>query len=271
MAWLLQTPGAPSPNLIACIIGECKSASSGGAAFAFASAIGVKLLTGDPGFQEFLRSSKFLAVIGLDAITDTSALDALREVRSKYPNFNPMLFLHDIPAICFHPKTVWLRTKMGGVTITGSGNLTSGGLRENWEALCVETLSTSEIDAVEATWKEWLSSHKECLLSLDDPAAIERAKGNKARRVRIARVLNQRENQDEADDAIFEEIAQDLALYPVLIAEVPRSGDRWNQINFDVHSYQQFFGVTLGKPKTVKFYNVKREWQPGTGGRTTCG
>lgn len=166
MAWLLQTPDATSPKLIAYIVGECKSASGGGAAFAFASAMGVKLLAGDPGFQKFLRSSKFLVVIGLDAITDTNALDALRQVRSKYPNFMPTLFLHDVPAACFHPKTVWLRTQKGGVTITGSGNLTAGGLQENWEALCVETLSTAEIDTVEASWEQWLSTHKERLLGL---------------------------------------------------------------------------------------------------------
>jgi hypothetical protein len=56
---------------------------------------------------------------------------------------------------------------------------------------------------------------------------------------------------------VAEEVAQDLSLSPVLIAEVPRSGNRWKQVNFDVQTYQQFFGVTLGSTKVVRFHHVQ--------------
>ena len=265
MAWLLQTPDPESPKLIAYIARGCKSASGGGAAFAFASGMGVKLLTADPNFQEFLKTSKFLVVIGLDAITDTRALDSLRRVRSSYPNFKPMLFLHDIPATCFHPKTMWLRIPSGGLTITGSGNLTPGGLGANWEALCVERLNATEIDAVEACWDRWLSDYKKHLLDLDDPLAIERAKSNERQRARVARVLKVPEAQDAVIDTELEDIDGITTLAPVLIAEVPKSDTRWQQINSDVKTYQQFFGVTLGKPKTVRLYNVRSDGSLGPG------
>lgn len=32
----------------------------------------------------------------------------------------------------------------------------------------------------------------------------------------------------------------------VLFAEIPRSGNRWNQANFDVNTFESFFGATAG-------------------------
>ncbi len=32
----------------------------------------------------------------------------------------------------------------------------------------------------------------------------------------------------------------------VLIAEIPRSGNRWKQANFDIDTFQNFFGATPG-------------------------
>jgi hypothetical protein len=129
MAWLLQTPEGRSPTLLENIIGECGAAIRGGAAFAFTSAVGVKLLIAEDPFQKFLKVSEFTVVVGLDAITDTKTVEALKRVKERYPNFKPKLFLHDTAGSCFHPKTVWLRSTNGGVTITGSGNLTTGGLQ----------------------------------------------------------------------------------------------------------------------------------------------
>lgn len=262
MAWFLQTPGGTGPKLLANIASECGSASKGAAAFAFASALGVKLLTAEPEFQKFLKASEFVVVIGLDAITDTKAVEELRKVQKKYPNFRPKLFLHGTAGSCFHPKTMWLKTAKGGVMITGSGNLTSGGLKANWEATAVEKLSTAEMTIAEAAWDAWLKAHRKQLLDLDDPRAVEKAKANKIQRAKIKKALKLPEDENDAVDAAgdaAEEATQDLFLNPVLIAEVPRSGDRWKQVNFDVQTYQQFFGVTLGSTKAVRFHHVQSD------------
>ncbi len=210
----------------------CKGASSGGAAFAFATANGVKLLAAEQAFQDFLKSAKFLTIIGLDAITDENALNALRKVRDDFPNFTPKLFLHDSLPPLFHPKTVWLRTANGGVTITGSGNLTVGGLRENWEALCIEHMSPTEIDAIEAAWDVWIKSHTKNIRDLDDPHAIEKAKKNKIQRSRIRKILKLPEAEAEAAEEAAEEVVQDLQ-FPVLIAEVPKSDDTARRSSFN--------------------------------------
>ena len=167
MAWFLQTPDAASPKLLANIVDKCGPAIKGAAAFAFASANGVKLLLAEPAFQHLLEKGEFLVIVGLDAITDTRAVEELRKARTKYANFKAKLFSHDKVGTIFHPKTILLRSPQGGCIITGSGNLTPGGLRSNWEALAVEVLTAAEIDAAEAQWEAWLEEHSNNLLGLN--------------------------------------------------------------------------------------------------------
>lgn len=42
----------------------------------------------------------------------------------------------------------------------------------------------------------------------------------------------------------------------MLIAEIPKSGNRWNQANFDIDTFQKFFNVKLGQRRRVSFYHV---------------
>ena len=86
MSWFFQTPHSTSPKLIGKIFDHCDGAQQGGAAFAFASAMGVKLLGSQPTFSKFLETSEFTMIVGLDAITDTKAVDELRQLSQLYPN-----------------------------------------------------------------------------------------------------------------------------------------------------------------------------------------
>lgn len=260
MGWFLQTPDSASPKLLANILAECGSAEKGGAAFAFASAQGVKLLAAEPVFSKFLKASEFTIVVGLDAITDTRAVDELRKLNKSHPNFKPKLFLHSTGGSLFHPKTMWLKTPKGGVIITGSGNLTSGGLKSNWEAMSVQTLSAAEMADAEKSWNAWLKTHSKQLVDVDDAKAIEKAKANTVLRAKIKKVLKKTAEEDEADGAeidAVEEIVEEFQLTPGLIAEIPKASDRWEQANFDKKSFIEFFGVTLGKDKSVRFFHVQ--------------
>lgn len=263
MTWLLQTPHGKSPKLLQNILDQCGPAQKGGGAFAFASAQGVKLLGAEPIFQAFLNVYEFTMIVGLDAITDTRAVDELAKLSKIYPNFKPKLFLHSTGGSLFHPKTLWLRTAKGGVVITGSGNLTSGGLKSNWEAMAIQTLSAAEMAAAEKIWDDWIKAHRSQIVDLDDPRAIEKAKANKIVRSKIKKALKKAEGgEDVADediDALVEsvdEVEQEILLNPVLIAEIPKSGDRWQQVNFDLKSYQEYFGVTKSATRHVRFYEL---------------
>jgi hypothetical protein len=263
MGWFLQTPDDASPTLLKNILDQCGPAQKGGAAFAFASAQGVRMLASEPAFSKFLKAAELTMVVGLDAITDTKAVDELRKLSKTNPNFKPKLFLHSTAGSLFHPKTMWLKTQNGGVIITGSGNLTAGGLKANWEAMAVEVLTTAQITEAEKSWNAWLKAHKNELRDLDDAQAEDKAKANTVVRAKIKKALRKpaaveavAEEEAEAVQELVEEIEQELFLSPVLIAEVPRSDNRWKQVNFDLKSWQEYFGVTKGATKHLRFYQV---------------
>ena len=102
MTWLLQTPHGKSPKLLQNILDQCGPAQKGGGAFAFASAQGIKLIGAEPVFQAFLKAHEFTMIVGLDAITDTRAVDELAKLSKIYPNFKSKLFLHSIGGSLFH-------------------------------------------------------------------------------------------------------------------------------------------------------------------------
>lgn len=263
MAWFLQTPDSASPKLLKNILDQCGSAVKGGAAFAFASAQGVKLLAAEPVFGKFLKAGEFTIIVGLDGITDTRALEELKKLNNSHPNFTCRLFLHSAGGCIFHPKTMWLKTPKGGVIITGSGNLTSGGLKSNWEAMAIQALTPAEMAEAEKSWDAWLKTHKKELVDLDNEKAIEKAKANKIVRSKIRKALKKSGTEEEpteeevdAVEEVVEEIEEEFALNPVLIAEVPKSGSRWQQVNFDLKSYQEYFGVKKTATKYVRFHEV---------------
>ena len=223
----------------------------------------MKLLSAEPVFLKFLNASKFTVIVGLDAITDTRAIDELRKLSKSHPNFKPKVFLHEVAGSIFHPKTMWLKTPKGGVIITGSGNLTSGGLKSNWEAMAVETLTIAEMTAAMNAWDAWLKTHRKELYDLDDPKVKVRAEANKRLRAKIKRAIRGPEEEGaeieaeiEAAAEVVEEVEQEGNLNPILIAEIPKGSSRWEQANFDKRSFIGFFGVTLGVPKSVRFFHV---------------
>lgn len=270
MAWLLQTPHGSEPKLLQSILDQCGPALNGGGAFAFASAQGIKMLVAEPVFSKFLTAHEFALVVGLDAITDMRAVEELRKVSKTHSNLKAKLFLHSRNGSLFHPKTLWLKTAKGGVIITGSGNLTSGGLKSNWEAMAVETLSVPEMAMAEKVWDEWVKAHSKELVDLDDPRAIEKAKSNTITRTKIKKALKEAGADDDIADAAIdaveeavEEIEHELLLNRVLIAEIPRSKDRWEQVNFSKKSYEEFFGVKSGTKRFVRFYRLEPDGSLG--------
>jgi HKD family nuclease len=265
MTWHLQSPKAGGDKLINSITQNCGAASEGAGAFAFATSAGVKLLLAQKEVSDFLSAREFLLIVGLDAITDTAAIEQLARAAAKFEKLTVYAFKHTLGGAIFHPKAMWFKTETGGATITGSGNLTSGGLKTNWEAFCIEQVATEAIEGTKAGWLAWLEEHEGNLLPLDHPDVVARAAANKKIKSTILKASKVPEGAPEEEAVVegaagaIEEIEAQLALRPVLVAEVPKAKDRWKQINFDKKSFQEFFGVTLGKEKTVKFYPVNND------------
>jgi HKD family nuclease len=233
------------------MIRSCTESISGQGAYAFASKSGIEILLKDAEFDSLLERGGFSLIVGIDEITNIASLEALNEIKGIRPNLNVRAFDHNNRGSLFHPKLSYFKNEdESGSLIIGSGNLTLGGLRRNREAFSLVSLSPEEIIRIEQYWNGWLEQSSDYLKDINDPEVLRKANDNVfVRRARIAPTLEPTEEPTEivTDDTILHE--DGWQFYPesnVLIAEIPRSGDRWKQANFDINTFQHFFGATPG-------------------------
>ena len=131
-------------------------------------------------------------MVGLDAITDTAAVAALKTAKVMLPNASISLFYHPKRAAsCITQRRCFSGSCLGGTCLTGSGNLTLGGLRNNWEAFWKADLSVADAIALEAQWANWLANHKDNLLAVDDPRVTAQAALNAKTKAKIQKTVNE--------------------------------------------------------------------------------
>lgn len=250
----IQDPTDPlAPFLHEKILEVCRGAIRGAGAFAFVTRDGVDLLLKDEIFMTFAVHGTFDLIIGIDEVTNVRALTVLQELSRDLPGLNVRVFCHNLGQPVFHPKFCWFRHKTKGFLVTGSGNLTGKGMRGNWEAFAIGQLDSGHADDLEAQWARWIEHHAGRLKPLDDPEVQARAALN---------ILRRRVGGTEAGGEPPEsEAAEDLPPEPtlvqkMLIAEIPAGGGRWNQANFDLHSFENFFGAHPGAVRRVVLQHV---------------
>jgi len=251
----LQDPEWPaSTYLLEEVLAACERASSGAGAFAFASAAGVNLLFGDPQFSDFLAHYSFELIIGVDAVTDTHALDTFHASAVAHPKLKVRAFMGTTRGSMFHPKVCWFRHSSGGVCLVGSGNLTAGGLRGNCESFSVLRFSPTQMRVFDRMWTSWTEFHQPELLPLTDARVRKKASDN----AKQARLLPKQES-----DILLEHGKGQIVVGParrenakVLIAEIPKAGGRWNQANFDLGTFRNFFGASPGRTQRIVLTHV---------------
>ena len=151
----------------------------------------------------------------------------------------------------FHPKMAWFRHEAEGSLVVGSGNLTGGGLWNNWEAFSVSILDDAATTTVQEQWTAWRNTNSSRLYKVLDPDVLERAAQNRtsARRKRAAPEPGAKRVADARPGAV--------EAMPVLIAEIPKSGDRWKQANFHKEDYEDFFGAEVGTQRRMLFRSLQ--------------
>ena len=271
MTLRIQDPTDPaSEYLIDTLLEACAGATRGAGAFAFLSAGGVQLFLRDRGFADFAEEGTFDLVVGVDAITDLAAVAALEAVQADLPSLETNMHIPTHPRSIFHPKFAWFEKPGGGVLVTGSGNLTAGGLRWNVEAFNVSTLNTGEVRALSAQWDAFKARSAASLFTTDDPMVIARLERNaERRRLERARTPGPRlprpgEPLPAAAAAAQAETAADVDALPtvtptteVLVAEIPQSGSRWKQANFSQETFINFFGASTTAARTAYLFHVR--------------
>jgi hypothetical protein len=146
--------------------------------------------------------------------------------------------------------------------------LTFKGLRGNWEAFGVGELQGDAASAVQSQWAGWRSANSSRLRRVDDPDVVAKAEAN----VRRAELVVAAEEEAEAEPPAaapptlkpMPEIRLTGRVDDVLIAEIPRAGDRWNQANFNLETFRNYFGAEPGILRRIVLQHVESNGDLGT-------
>jgi len=216
------------------ILSAAQDAASWQGFYAFATRDGVDQLIEDNTVHELMeRGGQIRLVVGLDAITNRSTLERLLELEHQYPNFTPRVFWNETSAL-FHPKISDFGLTDGRrIVIVGSGNLTPGGLRNNFEAYAVAIGEPNE-DIDMASLTSFVRRHANHITPINEQV-LSRADSNSTRPIEYAK---------RAPTTPFSEsLGQPDGFGRVLLAQVPKAGDRWAQVHFNAEVIQKFFNL----------------------------
>ena len=174
-------------------------------------------------------------------MTNRPTLERLRELEQRNDRFRPKVFWNRSTGL-FHPKISYFTYEDGRRTlIVGSGNLTPGGLMNNFEGYAIVSADGAEELDVSAL-DEFLVRHADNIRSIDKEA-LERAARNLVRPIQ-----NARRTRAVAAMGLPRVAAPRRAPVTgfdrVLIARVPRAGGRWAQVHFNADVVRDFFRIT---------------------------
>jgi hypothetical protein len=266
--FIIQNPLTDkSETLHEVLLKKIKSSSAGGGAYAFISVSGVQLLLNDTFFKDYLREYEYTLIVGIDSVTSEKAIKELISIKEEYNNLTLMAYLNPTPRRLFHPKFSWFENidQSGGTLTLGSGNLTVGGLRQNTEAIVSIELDNEELYEIKEKWFEWLNAIEENLKPINSTEVMYKVKEND-RRFKINKLTSRStvseidyttseplfEVENNTNSDVYEQDdnqiwqASGFGINEVLIAEVPKSGTRWNQVNFSKDVFENYFGAQAG-------------------------
>ena len=214
--------------------------------YAFASRDGVDYLIEDEVIQEFMRKGgEINLLVGLDAVTNQSTLERLQELERKNERFQSRVFWNETAGL-FHPKLSDFSDASGSRTlIIGSGNLTPGGLMANYESYAVITTESDEEMDVSAI-DEFMERHVNEIRSIDNEA-FERAAQNLVRPIKGSRQASKKSIIKLRRPKILRPKSRTVStkkIARVLLAEVPKAGDRWAQVHFNVDVVREYFRIS---------------------------
>lgn len=245
----LQGAGGGATTLSAELMRLASTASGGGGIFAWTTTGGITDVLENRAFKAFLGAHRFELVVGTDSITNPAAVTRLAALATSLPNLTVRAFWHDQAGL-FHPKFAWFEVGTQVTLVTGSGNLTSGGLSGNWEFFTITKLSATESAVVRQQLGSWRSSHQAYLLPLDDQRVLDRVQRN---RLEERTILKSRRAIAAASAARTSAAAGTVE---VLVAEPTYAAGRTGQANFHKPVFEGFFHARAGVASQHDFYAV---------------
>lgn len=236
--------------------------------YAFATGNGVRnLLIEDHTIATFIKTGRTSLLIGIDAVTNASALEELAKLNEMYKGFEAKIFLDESKKSgLFHPKTSQFHHRDGrSVLILGSGNLTPGGLQGNIEAYAIVTGTDEELASL-SVWDHFLKFHtdREHIIEIND-RALEIARENQRRlqQRRRSRKPKAREiveiEEAEIGEDVGIEVPEAEPETEVLVAQVPKAGGRWRQIHYNKEVVDKFFQIKSQSYQRLQLFEVQSD------------
>lgn len=236
------------------ILAAAKQARNWRGLYAFASRDGVDHLIEDQIILDLLgREGEIDLIVGVDAVTNRTTLERMKELEGSHKNFRPRVFWNQSRGL-FHPKVSDFGLTNGGrIVIVGSGNLTPGGLMGNFEAYTV--ISAGQGDEIDlGALDEFLERHADNIRCIDDEV-LERAAANVIRplagtRKGVARVYRPPARGRSGTIPSIDMTGFDR----ILLAQVPNAGGRWSQVHFNAQVINNYFQLNQLDLDTKRVY-----------------
>lgn len=262
---------------------------------AFASYGGVTALT------KFIKEGKangmnIKVVLGVDQ--KATSKEALEEVLSWGVDAR---IYHTSSNNIFHPKVYLFENRDIFTLIVGSNNLTVPGLVQNIECslLIKDTIDPSSVhDDFYRYWKGILDGtethlypltqklidnlYKDKIITSEEQRSkryddgTDKKEETKKETVTFKKATVQkfpdgfcpkrlvRVKQVKTTKKVTKEVEKSVRIdNAVLIAEIPKGGDRWKQANFSKDVFHNFFGVVEGQKNQIKMTNIKKDGSLG--------
>lgn len=271
----LQDPtSAQTVYLFEAIVAAARTASECDGMFAFASRAGVDALIADAEVASLLQRGAINLLVGIDAVTNRPTLERLQELEAVHQRLRVRVFWNKTRGL-FHPKLALFRYPDGQrLLIVGSGNLTPGGLRQNFEGFSILRAGARErLDL--SSWDRFRHEHAPDIRAIDDEA-LERASHNIIRGGRARPRADVEPDAAEVgavpvaalgDGAPVHAVIPAADTDPVLVSLVPGAGNRWHQVHFNHYVMDNFFRVSPNT--TQRLYLTEVMQDGGTGEQET--
>jgi hypothetical protein len=163
--------------------------------------------------------------------------------------------LHELPTL-FHPKLCWFVHGETLILVVGSGNLTPGGLTNNFEAFTVAALEGAAAKDAETSIAGWFDRWYAHLFAPDAPEAQARAEKNSGSERSLKKPMAV---EDEESPADFLPVGDGSA---VLVLEIPRNAPRRTQLDVGEVHFRDFFGGVVGSQKRIVIQHVDEDGTP---------
>ncbi|CAQ03101.1 phospholipase D family protein [Clavibacter sepedonicus] len=236
-----------SETLLRALSLEARGAVSGGGVFAWTTTYGATAFFSDPEIAQLLKLRTFRLIVGTDAITDVAAIRKLQQLSADHPHLQVEALVNPTSSL-FHPKFAWFQHVTHTSLIVGSGNLTRGGLLSNWEAFTAIRIQNEDEATALGQISQFFQNQAANIRNLDDPDVLARVANNSGSERRLkheaARVVSAEPDKVVSDSA------------SVFITEIPKSGNRWSQVNINRASFESFFGVQAVHSRQLLFQQV---------------